>query len=367
MEKKLYKVRGGRGPGKSVWMLCVCVPAIYVTYITQGIVQENVSTTRYGEKQERFEHLAFLNFAQNVVCFLSSLLMLHIWPNLKKETQAPIVAFWSASISHAIGTGWGITALKYISYPAQVLAKSSKMIPVMFTGAIVYGVHYTIPEYLCTFLITGGVSIFSLLKNHEKVVSKVASPNQPFGYALCFLNLGCDGFTHATQDAITKRYPKTNAVHIMMCMNMWSSIYMGIFMLGWPGGGGWAAIKFVCEHPKAAWDITLFCLCGVVGQNFIFLIISHFGSLVTNIITTTRKFFSILISSLWNGNPLSFQQWASVVMVFTGLSYHIYLKWKQKASHGHGGSKTPPYANEHEEDDGSQFVARLRSRNSSTL
>ncbi len=32
------------------------------------------STTRYGEKQQRFEHLAFLNFAQNVVCFLSSLL-----------------------------------------------------------------------------------------------------------------------------------------------------------------------------------------------------------------------------------------------------------------------------------------------------
>ncbi len=148
---------------------------------------------------------------------------------------------------------------------------------------------------------------------------------------------------------------------------MWSSIYMGIFMLGWPGGSGWAAIKFVCEHPKAAWDITLFCLCGVVGQNFIFLIISHFGSLVTNIITTTRKFVSILISSLWNGNPLSFQQWASVVMVFTGLSYHIYLKWKQKASHGHGGSKTPTYANEHKEDDGSQFVAQLRSRNSSTL
>ncbi len=142
---------------------------------------------------------------------------------------------------------------------------------------------------------------------------------------------------------------------------------MGIFMLGWPGGGGWAAIKFVCEHPKAAWDITLFCLCGVVGQNFIFLIISHFGSLVTNIITTTRKFVSILISSLWNGNPLSFQQWASVVMVFTGLSYHIYLKWKQKAPHGHGGSKTPTYANEHKEDDGSQFVAQLRSRNSSTL
>jgi hypothetical protein len=35
---------------------------------------------------------------------------------------------------------------------------------VMFLGAIVYGVHYTIREYLCTFLVAGGVSLFALFK-----------------------------------------------------------------------------------------------------------------------------------------------------------------------------------------------------------
>ena len=35
---------------------------------------------------------------------------------------------------------------------------------VMFMGAIVYGVRYTIPEYLCTFLVAGGVSVFALFK-----------------------------------------------------------------------------------------------------------------------------------------------------------------------------------------------------------
>ena len=34
----------------------------------------------------------------------------------------------------------------------------------MFMGAIVYGVRYTIPEYLCTFLVAGGVSVFALFK-----------------------------------------------------------------------------------------------------------------------------------------------------------------------------------------------------------
>jgi UDP-galactose transporter B1 len=34
----------------------------------------------------------------------------------------------------------------------------------MFMGALVYGVRYSIPEYLCTFLVAGGVSVFALFK-----------------------------------------------------------------------------------------------------------------------------------------------------------------------------------------------------------
>lgn len=34
----------------------------------------------------------------------------------------------------------------------------------MLMGALVYGIKYSIPEYLCTFLVAGGVSVFALLK-----------------------------------------------------------------------------------------------------------------------------------------------------------------------------------------------------------
>jgi len=42
---------------------------------------------------------------------------------------APWWSYWSPGITNTIGPAMGIEALKYISYPAQVLAKSSKMIP----------------------------------------------------------------------------------------------------------------------------------------------------------------------------------------------------------------------------------------------
>lgn len=242
---------------------------------------------------------------------------------------APLRSYWSASITNTIGPAMGIEALKYISYPAQVLAKSSKMIPVMLMGALVYGIKYALPEYICTFLVAGGVSAFALSKTSSKTISKLAHPNAPYGYLLCFLNLLFDGFTNATQDSINERYPKTSAWEIMLGMNLWGTVYNVIYMFGWPNATGYAAVRFCRENPEVAWDILMYCLCGAVGQNFIFLTISRFGSLANTTITTTRKFVSIVVSSLLSGNPLSVKQWGSVVMVFSGLSYSIFLKWRK--------------------------------------
>ncbi|KAG0485025.1 hypothetical protein HPP92_009104 [Vanilla planifolia] len=309
-----------------VFVLAFCIGGIWASYIYQGVLQETVSTKRFGPDGSRFEHLAFLNLAQNVVCFLWSLMMLKVFSR-SGHAGAPLWSYWSASITNTIGPAMGIEALKYISYPAQVLAKSSKMIPVMLMGSLVYGIKYSLPEYICTFLVAGGVSAFALAKTSSKTISKLAHPNAPYGYGLCFLNLLFDGFTNATQDSIKLRYPKTSAWEIMLGMNLWGTIYNVVFMFGWPNAAGYDAVRFCREHPEVAWDILMYCLCGAVGQNFIFLTISRFGSLANTTITTTRKFVSIVVSSLLSGNPLSIKQWGSVIMVFSGLSYSILLKW----------------------------------------
>ncbi|XP_027347743.1 UDP-galactose/UDP-glucose transporter 3-like [Abrus precatorius] len=316
------------GALRRVLVLAFCVVGIWSAYITQGVLQETLSTKRFGTDGQRFEYLAFLNLAQNVVCLVWSYMMIKIWSSGSGE-GAPWWSYWSAGITNTIGPAMGIEALKYISYPAQVLAKSSKMIPVMLIGTLVYGIRYTFPEYLCTFLVAGGVSTFALLKTSSKTISKLAHPNAPLGYGLCFLNLAFDGFTNATQDSLKARYPNTSAWDIMLGMNLWGTIYNMIYMFGWPHGIGFDAVSFCKQHPDAAWDIFLYCCCGAVGQNFIFLTINRFGSLVNTTITTTRKFVSIVVSSLLSGNPLSTKQWGCVLMVFSGLSYQIYLKWQK--------------------------------------
>ncbi|RYR17949.1 hypothetical protein Ahy_B03g062600 isoform A [Arachis hypogaea] len=293
-------------------VLGFCVAGIWSAYIYQGVLQETLSTKRFGPNGERFEHLAFLNLAQNVICLIWSYIMIKIWPS-GSSGGAPWWSYWSCGITNTIGPAMGIEALKYIS-TGKILKNDSR---------------YTFPEYVCTFLVAGGVSTFALLKTSSKTMSKLAHPNAPLGYGLCFLNLTFDGFTNATQDSLKARYPKTSAWNIMLGMNLWGTIYNMIYMFGWPSGSGFEAVRFCKQHPEAAWDILLFCCCGAVGQNFIFLTISRFGSLANTTITTTRKFVSIVVSSLLSGNPLSTKQWGCVFMVFTGLSYQIYLKWQK--------------------------------------
>lgn len=89
-------------------------------------------------------------------------------------------------------------------------------------------------------------------------------------------------------------------------------------------------VGFCSKYRDAGIDVLLFCLCGAVGQLFIFYTIRTFGSLVNTIITTTRKFFNILLSVIWNGNPLLPQQWLAVLLVFLGLAVNTFTKSRRK-------------------------------------
>ncbi|CAN1321633.1 UDP-galactose/UDP-glucose transporter 3 [Linum perenne] len=322
------------GPGsRRVFLLAFCIAGIWSAYIYQGVLQETLSTKRFGPDGERFEHLAFLNLAQSVVCLIWSYMMIKIWSR-SSEGGAPWWSYWSAGITNTIGPAMGIEALKYISYPAQVCFLFSLCVKVQLalprSGAVLLGSCEIIKDDSSVLLLFTLVCwIVLILQTSSKTISKLAHPNAPLGYGLCFLNLAFDGFTNATQDSLTARYPKTTAWDIMLGMNLWGTIYNVLYMFGWPHGMGYDAVQFCKQHPEAAWDILYYCLCGAVGQNFIFLTISRFGSLANTTITTTRKFMSIVISSVLSGNPLSPKQWGSVAMVFSGLSYQIFLKWRK--------------------------------------
>ena len=297
-----------------------CVVGIYASYLTQGIVNEELALKKYGEQQERFKNLEALNGAQALTCWLWAwliLLGLSQTGQISNKDLPPWTAYWRVGVTNTLGPSCGMIALKNITYSAQVLAKSCKMVPVMIMGTLMHGLTYTSLEYVCMSLIGIGVALFGR-KSSNAVTSKLASPNPGLGYTLCMVNLAFDGYTNAVQDGINKQHPCNSPIHMMCWTNFWTAFYYTLYMFV-ASSTGMDLVAFCSRHPECLWDIVLFCVCGAVGQLFIFFTIKTFGSLANTLICTTRKFFNILISVVWNQNPLLPIQWLAVVMVFTGL------------------------------------------------
>lgn len=313
--------------------LLLCLGGIYGAYLTQGWVSEKLQTHRYGQQLERFPQLEALNGAQSLTCFVWAWVLLAISVRTGQTNPKLLpawTAYYKAGLTNCIGPGFGMLALKNISYPAQILAKSCKMVPVMLMGTVLHGKLYSAVEYACMSLIGVGISIFAA-NSSSKVTSKLSQPNPGLGYTLCMLNLVCDGYTNAAQDQINKVYPKNSALHMMCWMNFWTSVYYGIYMFVITHSGT-AMARFCSVHGEAGIDVLLFCFCGAVGQLFIFYTIKTFGSLVNTLICTTRKFFNILGSVVLNGNPLLPLQWLAVFMVFSGLLTSSLVKGRRHKS-----------------------------------
>ncbi len=141
-----------------------------------------------------------------------------------------------------------------------------------------------------------------------------------------------------------------------MCwMNFWTGSFLSVYMFG-ISSVGYELVAFLLSHPKSLLDVLTFCLCGALGQLFIFLTINKFGALTLTLVTTTRKFFSILISSVSSandhclfgttnievtsfsiliqvvlGSTLVGQQWLGVGLLFTGLIWNMQIKSSKKS------------------------------------
>jgi UDP-galactose transporter B1 len=221
-------------------------------------------------------------------------------------------------------------ALRYVSYPTQVLGKSCKMVPVMAGGIVVGGKKYSLTEYVQVALITIGVCIFNFGGK-----SKKGGSDSPFGLGLIGLSLLMDAFTGGLQDKVKARTKELNplvkgptrpSMHESM---LWTNAsgFLVAFALALLTGHLWNGAKFCIKHPQVLSAILVFSLASAVGQNFVYYTLTQFDPLVLTTVTTTRKIFSTLYSVFRNpSNSLNGMQWSGTLMVFLGLLGDIVRK-----------------------------------------
>ena len=233
-------------------------------------------------------------------------------------------------------------SLHYVSYPTCVLAKSSKLIPTMVVGWLVdtirgsYNVgnkYHSIMEWIGAALITTGILSFQYiqLQKQQGKEDKEMQGDSPYGLFLLGLSLFMDGLLGACQSALKRKSsPSSNhrpptAMETMLYINLYATIILlpASYYAGQFQNGVNMFMDASGDIPNLLFQLNI---SASMGQVFIFLTIHHFSPLICTTITTTRKFFTILLSVYKFGHVLDVWQWSSVGLVFGGLYLEIAAK-----------------------------------------
>merc|ERR1711988_443661 len=102
--------------------------------------------------------MGFLVFVNRILAFFIAITIIM----LKKQPRhkAPLYKYSYCSFSNIMSSWCQYEALKFVSFPTQVLAKASKIIPVMAMGKLVESKKYEYYEYVVAVLISVGMTTF---------------------------------------------------------------------------------------------------------------------------------------------------------------------------------------------------------------
>ncbi|KAH9480578.1 UDP-galactose transporter-like protein 1 [Psilocybe cubensis] len=271
----------------------------------------------------------------------------HDKPSTRFSTKALLLRYLQCSVFITSAAPFGFAALSYISYPAMVLGKSCKLVPVMIMNVLLYRRKFAPHKYLVVLMVTTGITIFMGMGDDKKKSKSHGGGNgqaqTPYanliGISYLLINLALDGATNSTQDEIFTRH-KVTGQQMMFWINIFCTLLTSILSVLplpyipviHPSEDGQSelvgALTFISEHPSIIVPLAQFALTGALGQLFIFETLQHFGSLTLVTITLTRKLFTMLLSVVVYNHTLTMGQWLGAAVVFAGISVEAFVKRK---------------------------------------
>ncbi|KAK4137303.1 solute carrier family 35 member B1 [Trichocladium antarcticum] len=337
--------------------LVIDVAGIYASFLTWAYLQEKLTTTAYGPEGERFKFPVFLLTIQSLFAFAGGKLFTILSTPRGQPVPAMIPSrailppLLLVAFTNALAAPFGYAALAHIDYITFILAKSCKLLPVMFLHITVFRKRYPLYKYLVVAAVTCGVAVFTLHSGRRKTAASAASAHSghtAWGLLLLGINLLFDGLTNSTQDHIFAAFQPYSGPQMMAANNLLGSAVTGAYLLLSPwlvhtGFGAWfgmdaaggagelaSALAFLRRHPAVWRDVLGFALCGCVGQVFIFHTLSTFSSVLLVTVTVTRKMFTMILSVVAFGHRLTQMQWLGVGLVFGGIGIEAQIARREK-------------------------------------
>ena len=271
---------------------------------------------------EKFTSSQFLVFSNRMVAMLVAIIIVKFFK--QPPFIAPVYEFCYASFSNVMSSFCQYEALKFVTFPTQVIFKSSKMIPVMIMGKVIDRTRvYTAMDYALAIVISTGVAIFTLSNadddsgDGDEKTTTLSGLIYLVGY-ICF-----DSFTSQWQGSMFRSY-KMSSYQMMAGINLFSATFTAMSLL--ISGEMWYSLAYASAHPKALLHMTVLSVCGACGQLLIFYTIKRFGPLVFTIIMATRQLIATILSSIIYGHHISGGGLLGATIVFGAVGVNVWWK-----------------------------------------
>ncbi|CAN1253610.1 UDP-galactose/UDP-glucose transporter 4, partial [Linum perenne] len=211
--------------------------------------------------------------------------------------------------SHGLTKG----SLAFLNYPAQIMFKSTKVLPVMVMGAFIPGLRrkYPLHEYVSALLLVVGLILFTL-------ADAQTSPNfSVIGVVMICGALVLDSLMGNLQEAIFTMNPDTTQIEVLFC-----STVVGLPFLLPPmilTGELFTAWNSCAQHPYVYGVLVFEALATFIGQVSVLSLVAIFGAASTAMITTARKAVTLLLSYMIFTKPLTDQHGSGLLLIAMGI------------------------------------------------
>ncbi|XP_044501829.1 UDP-galactose/UDP-glucose transporter 2-like [Mangifera indica] len=285
----------------------ICSSGFFFGYLVNGICEEYV----YNRLQ--FSYGWYFTFVQGFVYVV----LIYLQGFTTKQMVNPWKTYVKLSAvlmgSHGLTKG----SLAFLNYPAQLMFKSTKVLPVMVMGAFIPGLRrkYPVHEYVSALLLVVGLILFTL-------ADAQTSPNfSMIGVIMVSGALIMDSFLGNLQEAIFTMNPETTQMEMLFC-----STVVGLPFLIPPmilTGELFKAWNSCSQHLYVYGVLVFEAMATFIGQVSVLSLIALFGAATTAMVTTARKAVTLLLSYLIFTKPLTEQHGTGLLLIAMGIALKL--------------------------------------------
>ena len=298
----------------------MCVVGVFSCYFVYGIAQEVLFRQWRQAGQPCGWFLTFVQYVfYAVFMYFQRTFIEGGRANKAKPRVAPLSSYLLLAFCSVGTVGLSNASCDYLTYPTQVLFKSSKILPVMLMGTIILRKRYRTIEYVCVCCITLGLVLLNVSNSSR---GRGMDTDTTFGFVLILTALLADALIGNFQEKVFVEFNPSASESLFYTKSFGVLISFFVCLCA----GQLTCIVYMLTNPQSIVPLFIFCFSGVVGENFVMIMVKTYGALVTVTTTSMRKAVTIMFSFILFPKPVNSSYMLGVFLVLAGMVMNIYVK-----------------------------------------